>query len=168
MEFLPSLYSVALWLQHKCWWQFLIFQGFFLGVISWKGASLFYGKGVFYSWGGGGFIFKWVEAPWGALVLMRGFWKKLKDGRGAPHAPTTMGNPAGDAGPWLFKMSDLSGCWQMDSYYIYNKYFVNKLTTLSLYQKSFINSSIVDKIKRIYYNYYYKIVIGSQRTLNKC
>ena len=33
----------------------------------------------------------------------------------------------------------------MDGYYIYNKYVVNKLTTLSFYQKSFINSNIVKK-----------------------
>ena len=32
------------------------------------------------------------------------------------------------------------------SYYIYKKYFVNKFTTLSLYQRSFINNT-VDKIK---------------------
>ena len=28
----------------------------------------------------------------------------------------------------------------MDRCYMYNKYYVNKLTTLSLYQKSFINN----------------------------
>ena len=35
------------------------------------------------------------------------------------------------------KRSGLSDCWQMHRYYIYKKYFLSKLTTLSLYQKSF-------------------------------
>ena len=52
-------------------------------------------------------------------------------------------------------------------YYIYNKYFVNKLTTLSLYKKSFINNNIVNKTKCIYW-FNCKIVIGSQRTTTKC
>ena len=34
----------------------------------------------------------------------------------------------------------------MHWYYIYNKYFVNNLTTLSLYQKSFIDNNMVTKI----------------------
>ena len=58
-------------------------------------------------------------------------------------------SPPGDEGPWTLKRSKLSGCWQMHRY-IYNKYFVNKLTTLSLYKKIFINNNIVDKIKWIY------------------
>ena len=33
----------------------------------------------------------------------------------------------------------------MHRYYIYNKYFINKLTTLSLYQKSFINNMVNKK-----------------------
>ena len=36
--------------------------------------------------------------------------------------------------------------------YTYNRYFVNKLTTLSIYQKSFINDNIVNKIKYVYQN----------------
>ena len=35
------------------------------------------------------------------------------------------------------KRSGLSDCWQMHRYYIYKKYFLSKLTTLSLYQRSF-------------------------------
>ena len=61
----------------------------------------------------------------------------------------------------------LSGCWQTHRYYIYNKYFVNKLVTVSLYQKSFININMVDKIKCIYW-FNYKIVIGSQKTTSTC
>ena len=38
-----------------------------------------------------------------------------------------------EASPWLLKKSELSGCWQIHRYYIYNNYFVNKLITLSLY-----------------------------------
>ena len=53
------------------------------------------------------------------------------------------------------------GYWQMHRYYIYYKYFVNKLTTLSLYQKSLINNSIMNKKCMYWFNY--KIVIGSQR-----
>ena len=54
----------------------------------------------------------------------------------------------------------------MDGYYIYNKYVVNKLTTLSFYQKSFINSNIVKKKRMYWFNY--KIVIGLQKTTSKC
>ena len=50
---------------------------------------------------------------------------------------------------------------QMLAYYIYNKYFVNKVTTLCLYKKSFINNNMVNKLKCIYW-FIYKIVIGSQ------
>ena len=62
-----------------------------------------------------------------------------------PHTHTVAQStsPPGDASPWLLKRSELSGCWQMNRYYNCNKYFVNKHTTLSLYQKSFINNSIV-------------------------
>ena len=70
--------------------------------------------------------------------------------------------PPGDASPWPLKRSALLGCWQMPKYYIYNKYFANKLTTLSLYKKSFINNNIVNKIICIYW-FNEKIVIGSQR-----
>ena len=73
----------------------------------------------------------------------------------------------GDASLWTLKRSELSGCWQMHGYYICNKCFVNKLTTLSLFQKSFINNNMVSKIRCIYW-FSYKIVIGSQRTTSKC
>ena len=65
------------------------------------------------------------------------------------------------------KSSELSGCWQMQRYYIYNKYFLNKLATLSLHQKSFINNNIINKIKCIYW-INYKILIGLQRKASKC
>ena len=72
----------------------------FLGIISWKGASRFNrGWGVFFRWGGEGFIFNWGDSPWGALVLMEGgvFDKNLWiiDGMGVPPptpCPHTMGN----------------------------------------------------------------------------
>ena len=67
----------------------------------------------------------------------------------------------------FLKRSQLSGCWHMDRYYNYNKYFVNNHTTLSLYQKGFINNNIVNKIKRIYW-FNSKIVLGSHRTTSKC
>ena len=57
---------------------------------------------------------------------------------------------------------ELSGGWQMHRYYIYNKYFLNKLTTLSLCQKSYINNSIVNKIKSMYRSNY-TIVICSHK-----
>ena len=81
-----------------------------------------------------------------------------------PHCSTSP--KRGDAGPWLLKRSEFSGWWQMGRYCIYNKYFVNKLPTLSLYQKNFINSNIVNKVKCIYW-FNYKTVLGSQRT-SKC
>ena len=59
-------------------------------------------------------------------------------------------SPSGDVCLWPMKRSELSGYWQMHRYYIYSKYFINKLTTPSLYQKSFINNSIVNKIKCMY------------------
>ena len=61
-----------------------------------------------------------------------------------------------------FEKSELSDCWQMHRYYIYNKYFVNNLATLFFYQKSFINNNIVSKIKCIYW-FNYKIVSSSQK-----
>ena len=49
----------------------------------------------------------------------------------------------------------------------YNKCFVNKLTTFSLYQKSFIiTNNIVNKIKHMYW-FNYKIETSSQRKTNK-
>ena len=57
--------------------------------------------------------------------------------------------PPGDADLWLPKRSELSDCWQMHNYYIYNKYFIKKIPTLSLYQKSFINNNTVNKIKHL-------------------
>ena len=50
----------------------------------------------------------------------------------------------------------------MHRYYINHKYFVNNLTTLSIYQKSFINNNIVYNRKSMC-SFNYKIVIGSQR-----
>ena len=44
--------------------------------------------------------------------------------------------------------------------YIYNKYFVNNHATFFFYQKRFINSNIVNKIKCTYW-FNYKIVTGS-------
>ena len=73
----------------------------------------------------------------------------------------------GDAGPWPLNRSVLSGCWQMHRYCIYNKYFITKLITPSLYQKSLINNSIVNKIKCMYW-LNYKIVIGLKRKTSKC
>ena len=52
--------------------------------ISWKGAPLFRG-GVFFRWGGGGFIFKCRGRPMGALVLMGGGSKKIVGWWGRPH-----------------------------------------------------------------------------------
>ena len=69
-------------------------------------------------------------------------------------------NPPGDASPWPLQRSELSSCWQVHRYYIYNKHFANKLTALSLYQESFINNNIVNQLKCIYW-FNYKIVIGS-------
>ena len=51
----------------------------------------------------------------------------------------------GDTGPWPLKWSELSGCWQMHRYYIHNKYFVKKLTTLSFNQKSFKRNCSYEK-----------------------
>ena len=49
----------------------------------------------------------------------------------------------------------------MYRYDAYNIYFVNKLTTFSLYQKTLVNNSIVNNIKCIY-SFNYKIVIDSE------
>ena len=58
-------------------------------------------------------------------------------------------SPPGDASPWPLKRSELSVCWQIHKYIVHlQKHFGNKLTTLSLYQKSFINNNIVNKIKK--------------------
>ena len=56
-----------------------------------------------------------------------------------PHH-SSIQNPPADANPWLLKKAELPGCWQMHRYYIYSEYFVSKLTTTSLYQKSLINN----------------------------
>ena len=79
-----------------------IFQGFlldfklffivlFLGIISWKGASLFSGGGgeggfVFQM---GGFIFNWGCAPWGASFLMRRVFEKNRRMRPCHPMPPT-------------------------------------------------------------------------------
>ena len=56
----------------------------------------------------------------------------------------------GDTGPWTLNRLELSSCWQMHRYYVYNKYFITKLTTSSLYEKSLISTNIVNKTKRVY------------------
>ena len=71
-----------------------------------------------------------------------------------------------DAGTWYLKRSELSGSWKMHRCYISKKYFVKNLTTVSLYQKSFISNNIVSKIKCIYWLNYI-IVIGSHRKTRK-
>ena len=45
-----------------------------------------------------------------------------------------------------FEKSELSGCLQMLRCCLYNKYLVNKPTTLPLYQKSFLNKNIVNPL----------------------
>ena len=82
-----------------------------------------------------------------------------------PHCSSIHKPPPRDLGPWSLKRSELSGCWQMHRYYIYNKHFVNNLVTLFFYQTSFINN-IVNKWKSIYW-FNYKTVIGSQRKISK-
>ena len=52
--------------------------------------------------------------------------------------------------------------WTAPNSFIYNKYFVNKLAILFLYQQSFINNDIVNKIKCIYW-FSYKIVVVSHK-----
>ena len=47
---------------------------FFLGIISWKGASLFNGRVVFHLWS---FMFKCGGTPWGISVLMGGGGRML-------------------------------------------------------------------------------------------
>ena len=57
------------------------------------------GGGVFQV---GGFIFKWGAPHWEALVLVGGGGSKkiVRWGRGFPHAPSTMGNPASSLYKW--------------------------------------------------------------------
>ena len=66
------------------------FSDFFLGIISWKGASLFNGGRLFFSWGE--FIFKWAGGgsaqwgcSWGASVLMGGIFQKNHRWGVSPH-----------------------------------------------------------------------------------
>ena len=62
--------------------------------------------------------------------------------------------------------SEFSGRWQTYRHDIHIKYFVNILTTISLYQKTFINSNLVNKIKWMYW-FNYKTIISSQRKRSK-
>ena len=73
----------------------------FLGIILWKGVSCFNagGRRFVFQMGGGGFIFKWWGGGggghlMGALILVGGFQKNFKMGRGASPMPPTMGNPS--------------------------------------------------------------------------
>ena len=62
----------------------------------------------------------------------------------------------------VLERSELPGCWQIHRYYIYNKYSVDKLATLSLYRKSFIsNNNIVTKLQYIYW-LTYEIIIDNK------
>ena len=74
--------------------------------------------------------------------------------------------PPGDVSQWPSKSLELSSRWQMHRYYIYNKYSVNKLTTL-LIPKEPYKQQHVNKIKCIYW-FNNKIVIGLQRKASKC
>ena len=49
----------------------------------------------------------------------------------------------------------------MHRHYIYNKHLVNKLTTLFLYQKSFMNNNIVNKVKCMH-SFNNKMVIDNE------
>ena len=57
------------------------------------------------------------------------FWLPLPP-LGFPCTVVRSISPPGDPAPWPLKMSELSGCWQMHRYYIYNKYFLNDPATL--------------------------------------
>ena len=82
--------------------------------------------------------FFWHSLAWKAVLLLQGVLIFLNH----PHV-------------WA-----LSPVWD-------NKYFATKLTIISLYQKSFINNNIVNKIKCLYW-FNYKIIIGSSRKTSKC
>ena len=66
-------------------------------------------------------------------------------------------SPPGVVGQWPFKRSELSSLWQMHRYHIYDKYFINKLNSSSLYKKSFITATL--------YWFNYKIFIDFQRKI---
>ena len=89
-----------------------------------------------------------------------------------PSPPSPPSNVALSISPFrrcrsmTFEKVRIARCWQMHIYYIYNKYFVNKLTTLSLYQKSFINSNIVIKIKCVYWSNYKTVTKEKQVKIN--
>ena len=73
--------------------QVLMTDSFFLGIISWKGASLFNGRFVFQL---GGFIFKWGHPIEGiSFDGGRGCRKNHRMGGfgGGSPCPPTMGNP---------------------------------------------------------------------------
>ena len=87
----------------------------------------------------------------GVLTLVNPLISGLYPTLGLNSLPIVVQFPPADAGPWLLIRSELSGYWEMYRYYIYNKYFVNKLTTIFLYQKGFINNNIINKIRRMYW-----------------
>ena len=64
---------------------------FFLGIISWKGASHFNGGRMFFIWGGGGALFL---SPIGEYWFWWGVWKNHRMGDPPLLMPPTMGNPA--------------------------------------------------------------------------
>ena len=84
VKFLPSFSSVILWVKHKLMtvsdFSYPFSRNHFL-----KGASLFNGWGLFFSWGD--FIFQWGEggAQWGASVLMWRVFKKVIRWGALPH-----------------------------------------------------------------------------------
>ena len=64
------------------------FLAFFLGIISWKGASLFNGGGLFFSQRGGGLHFYVGGCPMGGIGLMGGSEKII--GWGVPPIPYSL------------------------------------------------------------------------------
>lgn len=51
----------------------------------------------------------------------------------------------GNTGTLPLKRSELSGFWKMHRDYIYNKFFITKLTTPSLYYETLVNNNMVIK-----------------------
>ena len=68
-----------------------------------------------------------------------------------PYPFSSIHNHQGDTDQWPLKTSELVHYWQMHTYYIYYNYFVKRFIILSLYQNSFINNSIVNEKKRMYW-----------------
>ena len=83
-----------------------IFPGFFLGIISWKGPLLFYGRGGGWGWGWrlgfgfqlGGLTLKWGGTPWGGHQLWCGGGVKKNHKMVPPPPPSTKGNSAKELG----------------------------------------------------------------------